>query len=178
MKEIWKDIPGYEGLYQVSNLGRVKALERMTKRERPLFVKERILCPGKRTGYLIVSLGSGKARKSYSVHRLVANAFIPNPENKRTVNHKDGNKMNNEASNLEWNTDKENLNHAIKTGLLKYENNRKGSKPVAQYDQDMNLITIYPSMREAERAGFTQTKISLCCAGKRKSHKGYIWKYA
>lgn len=182
MAEVWKDIPGYEGLYQVSDLGRVRSLERWRYnpkcKDGKQYVPEKILKAAERTGYLVVAINKNGKRKSYSVHRLVAQAFIPNPENKRTVNHKDGNKKNNRVSNLEWNTDSENVNHAIITGLLKFENNRKGSKEVEQYDKNMNLIATYPSMREAERAGFKEPKICLCCNGKRKFHGGYIWKYA
>ena len=178
MNEVWKDIPGYEGLYQVSNLGRVKSLERVTARERLLIAKERILQPAERKGYLLVAIGARGERKTYSVHRLVAQAFIPNTENKRTVNHKDGNKHNNAVSNLEWNTDAENMRHAISTGLMKHQKNNKTSTPVAQYDKEMNLIAVYPSMQEAARAGFSEPKVCLCCQGKNKTHRGYIWKYA
>jgi hypothetical protein len=108
MKEIFKDIPNYEGLYQVSNYGRVKSLGNEAKK------KERILKPATVRGYQYVSL------KSFciSIHRLVAITFIPNPKNKKTVNHKDGIKANNKVSNLEWNTHQENINHAKLSGLL------------------------------------------------------------
>lgn len=180
--EVWKDIPGYEGLYQVSNTGKIKRLARfkynpMCKDSKQL-IPEKILKSGIRTGYCVVPLLKDGVRKTYSVHRIVAHVFIPNPENKRTVNHKDGNKTNNNVDNLEWNTDSENLMHAIETGLFVIKKNNKRSIPVAQYDVNMNLIAIYPSMNEAERAGFLESKICLCCRGKNKTHRGYIWRYA
>lgn len=109
-EEVWKDIEGYEGLYQVSTLGRVKSLAR----ER--VSKDKIL---KSSGvrYKLVCLYKSGIVKYVKVHRLVANAFISNPENKPQVNHKDGNKFNNSVSNLEWATSKENCIHAVQTGL-------------------------------------------------------------
>lgn len=114
MKEIWKAIKDYEGKYEVSNLGRVKSLERKSRLNRK--IKERILAPREHTGgYLRVQL----SRKDFYIHRLVAETFIPNPENKSQVNHIDGNKRNNRVDNLEWNTPLENNLHAIRTGLHK-----------------------------------------------------------
>ncbi|MBQ9488273.1 MAG: NUMOD4 motif-containing HNH endonuclease [Selenomonadaceae bacterium] len=109
--EIWRDVKDFEGIYQVSNLGRVKSF----------YGKEpRILKPGEHwNGYLGVVLFKNDHRKTYSVHRLIAEAFIPNPENKSMVNHKDGNKQNNCLENLEWATRSENVLHAHKIGLVK-----------------------------------------------------------
>lgn len=124
MKEVWKDVVGYEGLYQVSNLGRVKSLARFKLNHGKLKpIPERILKPwemSKQTNgqaYMMVSLYQNAKRKSALVHRLVAEAFIPNPENKPTVNHKNGDKYNNQVDNLEWMTQRENLLHAYKMGL-------------------------------------------------------------
>ncbi len=125
MKELWKDIKGYEGCYQVSNLGRIKSLDRMTNNQYgEYFMKGRILKNSiiKDKGYCRVSLNNGNGKISKRVHRLVAEAFIPNPENKPEVNHKDGNKLNNCVSNLEWCTNKENIEHSIRTGLKKHCN--------------------------------------------------------
>ena len=114
MKEEWKDIVGYEGLYQVSNLGRIKNIKKNTiKSQRNTF-----------KGYLQVGL-SNKKDKTYRVHRLVAQAFIPNPENKPEVNHIDGDKKNDNVENLEWVTGKENIDHAIKTGVFKKSTKNK-----------------------------------------------------
>lgn len=106
--EIWKDVPGYEGRYQVSNIGRVKRFF-WGKRS----CKPEIMQPTKSKGYLIVGLNDGSSKiKTFGVHRLVALAFIPNPESKPETNHKDLNKTNNRAENLEWATSSENVQHA------------------------------------------------------------------
>ena len=185
--EIWKDIKGYEGLYQVSNQGRVKSLARYVQNHTKMqFLQEKIKEPSERKkkegkqGYLVLQLYKENKSKNYYVHRLVAEAFVANPNNKRTVNHINGDKHDNRAINLEWNTYAENNEHACKTGLNDYirKRNRKGSMKVAQYDKDMKLIAIYPSMREAERqTGIDCRSISL---GIRKGWKygGYIWKKA
>ena len=121
MREIWKDIEGYQGYYQISNYGRVKSLDRFRKNGSSGYIhKEKILKQSlTTTGYLKVELCINKFRKSMKVHRLVAKAFIDNPENKPDVNHKDGNPLNNHLSNLEWCTERENINHAINLGLKK-----------------------------------------------------------
>lgn len=111
--EIWKDIKGYEGLYQVSNLGRVKSLlfrNNITakKRETPLIMKFT-----KRSGYYNIVLRNEKGRKSFQIHRLVAQTFIPNPNNKPFVNHINFNRLDNNINNLEWCTQKENVQHSI-----------------------------------------------------------------
>ena len=185
MKEVWKDIPGYEGLYQVSNLGRVKSLERVVRNPRyksgVMHQPEKIKTPSVKNGYLKLSLHNDGISKNYYLHRLVADAFIPNPDNKEAVNHINGNKLDNKVENLEWTTAKENVNHAIITGLSKtnQKNQKSSSKPVAQYDRNMNLIKIYPSMKEAEReTGISHSSISWCCSGRFKVGGGYIWKYA
>ena len=118
--EEWRDITGYEGLYQVSNLGRVRSLDRYvnsgynTKR----FSKGKILSfLLQKNGYAKVMLSKENTVKNADLHRLVAETFIANPNNKTTVNHKDGNKENNKIDNLEWATQKENNNHAAANGL-------------------------------------------------------------
>lgn len=118
MNEIWKDINGYEGLYQVSNTGKVKSLVGWNGRK--YVPREKILSKTKTsTGYYKVELAKCKTKKSFKVHRLVAMAFIPNEESKPHINHKDGNPLNNNVDNLEWCTPKENIEHAIATGLRK-----------------------------------------------------------
>lgn len=119
--EAWKDIRGYERLYQVSSKGRVKSLERYRERTDGVLMKinERILkLSFSHTGYLKVDLTREGKRKTFLVHRLVALTFIPNPESKQEVNHKDGNKQLNEVNNLEWHTKSENIKHAYETGLI------------------------------------------------------------
>lgn len=115
MDEIWKPVIGYEGLYEVSNLGRVKGLERQGN------WRDNILTQCMIGNYVKVSLTVNGKSQNKLVHRLVAQAFIPNPENKPEVNHKDGNKLNNCLDNLEWVTKSENIKHAYRTGLITKE---------------------------------------------------------
>lgn len=122
MIEEWRDIKGYEGLYQISNLGRVKSLNRVVicSNGTSHKIKEKILKNGYMTsGYLFVVLRKDDKSKNHSIHRLVAKAFIPNPKNCTDVNHIDGNKQNNCLYNLEWCTRSENLKHAVNIGLVK-----------------------------------------------------------
>ena len=124
--EIWKEIKGYEGYYLISNMGRVKSQSRKIyndgiKGENKFYISEEKIINGRidPKGYLRVALCKDNKQKDYSIHRLVAIAFIPNPNNKPCVNHKDGNKQNNNVENLEWCTYSENLKHAYKMGLKK-----------------------------------------------------------
>lgn len=134
--EIWKDIFEFDGLYQVSTHGRVKRLQKTVKRGRGIgasvILPDMILSPRNSSkGYLRVTLHKGGKMKTFNIHRLVAETFIPNPDKKFTVNHKDGNKHNNLKSNLEWNTSKENIEHSIlndlrgDTGACEYHGNAK-----------------------------------------------------
>ena len=166
MDEIWRDIDGYEGLYQVSNKGRVKSLK---------WGKERILKPHDNgIGYLRVALRKESSLKFIIIHRLVAQAFIPNLENKPQVNHKDENKKNNCVENLEWATAKENSNHGTR-------NERVGdsrSKPILQYSKSGEFIREWKSAAEVERVlRINNSDIIACCRGKRKSAGGFVWKY-
>ena len=151
-KEVWKDIDGFEGFYQVSSFGRVKSKQRTIIRKdgKPLNLNERILKPGTARGYLVVALHDGSNRKDISVHRLVASAFVPNPNCKNQVNHKDEDKTNNHYLNLEWVTQRENINYG--TG-----NTRKSKalqKRTTVIDPD-GCRHLFSSRREAARfAGF------------------------
>ena len=183
MQEVWKDIEGYEGLYQVSNMGRVKSLGRdVWKWNHYTHQPEKILKMGQdRYGYLVVGLYKDKKLKTFKVHRLVAQAFVTNHENKETVNHINGNKQDNKANNLEWHSNEENIKPAFSMGLtggIHFQNNKK-SAPVEQYDKNNNLVSMYPSTREAERTtGVSSGSIVACCKGKIKTAGGYKWKYA
>ncbi|WP_195921980.1 NUMOD4 domain-containing protein [Lactobacillus crispatus] len=166
MIEIWKDIKGYESLYQVSNLGRIKSLPRSTTigRIRKLRTNH--------SGYLYFSAWKNGKVKMLSVHRLVAQAFIPNPEELPQVNHKDENKKNNKVSNLEWCTAKYNTNY----GTGKKRASIKESLSVICIDLQGNEIKIFDSITEAKRQTGANN-ISAVCKGKLKTSGGFRWKY-
>ena len=176
-KEVWRDVVGYEGLYQVSSMGRVKSLERrfIDKIGRERYVKECFLKPSTdRGGYLRVGLCDGEKQKTFKVHRLVCEAFHENPDNKPQVNHINEIKTDNRASNLEWATARENSNFGTRNERL----GKAQSKPVAQYAQDGELIKVWPSTMEVERqAGFSNGNISQAANGKYKQAYGFIWEY-
>ena len=181
--EIWKDIEGYEGLYQVSNLGRVKSLDRTITRSDgvKIKIKGKIRTFSKsHKGYLYLSLTDvNKKRKTFKVHRLVAMAFVQNPDNKPQVNHIDGNKLNNKAENLEWVTNSENQLHALENGLVVRNINSHRSKRVRQYTRDGKFIKEYPSVAQVERElGFKSRHVATACRGEEKTAYGYVWKYA
>lgn len=169
--EQWKDIDGFEGLYKVSNYGSVKRLGRTERELKPRMCK----------GYETVCLCKNGIRSNRRINRLVALAFIPNPENKPEVNHKDGNKRNNAASNLEWSTASENQKHARTTGLSPLGfNNAVLSKPVDMLSKSGELLRTFPSFKEAERqTGISRRNIHSVCSGKPhcKTAGGYVWKY-
>lgn len=180
MQEIWKDVVGYEGLYKVSNLGNVISNRRNYK------CGTRYLSSYDKGGYRRVSLVVNCQKKNLLVHRLVAEAFIPNPENKNAVNHIDGCKTNNCVDNLEWVTNQENTAHAIKIGLrppdapyrIRRGADNSRSKKVLQYDLDGNLIAEYACSREAAEAiGSIKDSILRCCRGERMTHRGFVWKF-
>lgn len=175
-KNMWKDIKGYEGLYQVSNRGEVKSLNYNHTR------KEKILSSNNRGGgYLCVRLCKKGRVKTLGIHRLVMVAFIKNSENKRTVNHKDGNPSNNNVENLEWATYSENSLHAynelgMKAPILNGKDNGK-SKTVNQLTLDGALVKVWESMRQTETLGFNRSSISACCLGKMRKHHGFKWEF-
>ena len=172
-KEIWRDITGYEGYYQVSSEGRVKSLKRKGRKN------EYILRPVvTNCGYYQVGLRSGGKRKMFFVHRLVCEAFHENPDNKPQVNHVNEDKTDNRACNLEWSTRRENMNHGTRNSRAGKAIAKANSKQTGQYTLDMELIKVWPSAREAERkTGFDQSTISKVARGKYKQAYGYIWKY-
>lgn len=166
-KEIWRDIKGYEGYYKVSNLGNVMSIAR-----NGTIKQNKILKPNTdKGGYSYVCLHKKGTTKTIKVHRLVASEFVKNPQNKPEVNHIDGNKKNNEASNLEWVTSSENQLHSIY--VLK-----KNIKEVEQYDLNGNYLRTWESVKNAgESLKIWSCDISRVCNGKRKTAGGFIWKY-
>ena len=198
--EEWKPICGYEGLYEVSNMGQVKSLK---------FDKEKILKQGKmKNDYLFVNLYKDGIMKRFLVHRLVASAFIDNPNNYPTVNHNNEVKTDNRVSNLCWmdysqqqihgTCQKRRVAHTdykVRTANTDYKSFQskrvastdyqaigrkvaeKLSRQVYQYSLDGTLVGIWQSVSECGKNGFYQGNVSECCNGKRKQHKGFIWSY-
>ena len=172
MKEIWKNIPNYEGLYQVSNLGRVKSFRKCTKHR---FESEYILKPSvSNSGYAQVTLYDNTVRRKFLVHKLVAEAFIPNPNNYPQVNHKDENPLNNEVTNLEWCTSE--YNNAYGTARIRMIETK--SRPVEQLTIDGQILAVYRSAKIA-RQMLGVSKSSLGYAIRSGSNcKGYFWRYS
>lgn len=187
MQEIWKDIPNYEGLYQVSNLGNIKSLSKIIERKNgyKLSIKERNIKKWlANNGYYMVSLWKNSKGKFITIHRLVAQAFLDNKTNLPCINHKDGNKLNNNINNLEWCSYGYNEKEAYKLKLKEpFWLNKKGkdncnSKKINQYDLYGNFIKTWNSLSDITRELKIHTSnISKCCKGKLKKTGGYIWKY-
>ena len=192
MIEIWKtaiyDGEIYEGLYKVSNLGRILSLN--YHREG----RAELLKPGKdKKGYLMVVFSKNEVKKTCKVHRLVAQTFLPNPEGKPCVNHKiEGDKgktinmvffnedgsVDEEKSTIEWVTAKENSNYGTHNERIsKAMTNGKLSKPVLQLSLSGELIREWISIQECGRNGFNASAVCLCCLGKQKTHKGFRFMY-
>lgn len=196
IEEIFVPIHGYEGLYEISNLGRVKSCKRECEKYRngnkyyqP--IKEKF----KRTqvdrdGYIVIRLSKNGHKSPFSIHRLVATHFIPNPENKPTVNHLFGVKTDNTILDLEWATLSEQNKHSlrlklrrhpssIRPGMLgKFGKNHNQSKPIIQLSMDGSIVREWDCAADASREkGFTRTHISRCCKGLAESHKGFKWKF-
>ena len=194
--EIWRtaiyDDEIYEGLYKVSNLGRILSLDYNHTG------KPGLMNPGKdKYGYLKVDLWKNGESKTCKVHRLVAETFLPNPENKPQVNHKiegdEGKKINmvifnedgtidKEKTTIEWVTSKENNNYGthnerVAKAISKANTNGKLSKPVLQFSLSGELIREWPSVNECGRNGFDKGAVSRCCNGKLPHYKGFKWEY-
>lgn len=174
--ETWKPVKGYEGLYEVSDRGRVRGLKRtvIKKNGVPFTAKECMLTPHRTPkGYLLADLWKENKEKRLYIHRLVAEAFIPNPGALKEVNHKDENKENNTVENLEWSSRLENVRYG--TGIKRGGQSR--SKKVYQYDMECHLIKVWDSTRACEKDGHDHTSVSDCCRGKNQTHHGFKWSY-
>ena len=176
-KEEWRPISGYERLYEISNLGRVKSLKRWIRANRTgrRIIKSKILsiCVNS-AGYSIVVLCNNGKKKSHMVHRLVAESFISNPTKYPCVNHKDEDKTNNNVSNLEWCTQEYNANYG--TGVAKCSSAK--FKPVCMLNDNLEVLHCYESAKNAElETGISRKTISRVCNGKSKSAGGYKWKF-
>lgn len=197
--EIWKDIPNYEGYYQISNYGRLKSLEKYVnsgiKNNSKVKRKERI-CTAKinKLGYIHYSLSKNQKYFNINAHYILAELFLSKMNykymdyenvskinlNKLEVNHIDENPTNSRIDNLEWCTHTYNINYGnrnkkVSKAMLNY---KKFSKKINQYDLDMNFIKTWNSLKEIWReTGYTRSAISKCCRGIYKQSKGYIWKF-
>lgn len=181
--EIWRDVVGFENCYIVSSFGRVASKERYVATyfgKRKVTGKLLKLKISKTTGYYCVCLRNNGAKKYPSVHRLVAEAFIPNPSNKPQVDHIDRNKQNNSVENLRWCTGSENMLNPLTRPILSRIN--KGRKRPYAYHPVVGLkngIVIYRFQRlmECEEYGFNYSQVSSCCTGRNKTHKGISFMY-
>ena len=171
--EIWKSFIINDLVYEISSLGNIRSLGSK-------FHKGKTLKPYKaKNGYLAITLTSKHVHKY--IHRLVAEAFIPNPNNYNEINHINEDKTDNRVENLEWCTHNYNYNYGSRIEKVRQKRigkyNTKSSKKIAQYDLDGNLIKIFESGMEAKRNGYNNTHISLCCRGLRKTACGYMWNF-
>ena len=163
MEEIWKEIKDFEGRYMISNYGNVKSLTRNGTLGGAIKIVEK-------HNYLRVRLWKNKVVKTLFVHRLVAQAFIPNPLSKQQINHKDGNKKNNHVDNLEWCSASENMEHAYKNGLRK-------TRKVLQIKDGKVINTFLNIYRASKETGIQYSSIYWCANGVLGSAGGYNWKY-
>lgn len=168
MKEIWKDIENYEGLYQVSNLGNVYS-----------HYSNRLLNPFTNTyGYLRVMLTKNGHAMNVAIHRLVGNHFIPNLNELPQINHKDEDKSNNHVSNLEWCTNKYNNSYGTKVERTSTSNRNRKKVQIGRYSLEGELLQVYNGYREVEEGGYSISPVWGCCNNKKyhNTHKGFKWK--
>ena len=169
--ETWKDVKDFENIYQISNKGNIRALNYNNKKGCVQNLKVDV---SKQNGYCYIRLCNGNTNKHFRVHRLVAEAFIPNPDNLPQVNHKDENKQNNCVDNLEWCSQQYNMNYG--TRIKRGSQNRK--KGLLQLDLHNNILQKWTSGLDAQEAlGIQRSHISQCCNNKRKTAGGYKWRW-
>lgn len=175
--ELWKDVKEYKGLYQVSNLGNIKSLDKKDSLGRK--VKGKKMKPIKRKdGYLDITLHKDGKGKHFLLHRLIAEAFIENKNNSNEINHIDENKTNNKVENLEWCNRSYNINYGLANKSRRITLLNKRGKKIIQYDKSGNMIKIYPSLMQVVRElNLNRSHLSQACNGKRKTCGGYYWKY-
>lgn len=182
MTEEWRPVVGYEGSYEVSSMGNVRSLDRLNVGGS--WLKGRLMKTAMtHNGYMRVKLSSKGKQTGYFVHRLVAQAFITNPDDKPQVNHINENKTDNRVSNLEWVTIRENAVHGTRVQRITANTDyvllaKKLAKAVTATHLRSGEALYFPSMQEAQRNGFHAGNISSCCKGERTHHKGYVWEYA
>lgn len=171
-EEIWKDIPGYEGRYQASSLGRIRSLLNFHGKGKYVVLSQRL----NTNDYYFVLLYKKNSRRFIAAHRLVCAAFHENPNNYPCVNHKDENHHNNRADNLEWCTHKYNNNYGTRNKRISKQSNKK---PVVQVSYEGNILSYYPSISDAAKAsGSSNGSIWGCCNGVNKESAGSLWFYA
>lgn len=180
-KEIWKPIKGYEGVYEVSNFGRVRSLDRLVTNTKGVSqrYKGRILKPQKdKDGYLYVELNKCGDSKKFRIHQIVAKCFIPNPNNFPQINHKDENPLNNHVSNIEWCHQQYNNTYGNRISkMLKTYKSNGYSRPVIQFDTKGNYIKEYTFLSDTKKDGFNLHCVYQCCIFKITNHKRFIWLY-
>ncbi len=177
MREIWKDVVGYENLYKVSNFGLVKRIKTGKKVGSGNYERNELVLKQRKNnkGYAIVDLYKSNKRGQFLVHRLVTLSFIPKPDSCDFVNHIDEDKNNNHLANLEWCTRKYNMNH----GTAKYRIGIKNSIKINMLSKDGGFIRSFDSAKQAERElKINNSNINECLRTKRKSAGGFIWQYA
>lgn len=185
LNEIWKDIPGYQGYYQISSLGKVKSLKRLVNSSKSAIglriVGERILKTRiDKYGYETVILRKNNKDKHYTIHRLVASVFLDNPDNLPSINHKDLNKLNNYYLNLEWCSTDYNNKYAGRQDLINaiLRNKVFGNPQIKQINLETNEALVFKSLHEASKAtGYSRQEISRCCRKLRGPYKNCCWEF-
>lgn len=178
VKEIWKDVKDFEKLYQVSNFGNIRSLNKLDTLGRK--VTGKLMKPIRRKdGYFDITLRKNNIQKHYLLHRLIAITFIENKNNYKEINHKDENKTNNNINNLEWCNRSYNINYGKANDKRRNKLiNNKRSKKVLQFNLNNELINTFNSLNEVKRQlNYSISGISQCCNGERKTSHNYIWRY-